>query len=176
MPCQIYVTTLLPLRVLQYHKNIASNKLVHVPVTFIEEFNETLAKDLTTLPNESRFNNHFYWKSDKVRIDMPTFEGFFQPACIGIINHVKELFKSPKVKDVKKKNPYAIRKAFPDCQVIVPQEAGLAVLRGAVVFGYNPKAIDSRIAKYTYGVKTNEEFDTEKHMESKMVWNIVRIF
>ena len=58
----------------------------------------------------------------------------------------------------------------------MPQEAGLAVLRGAVVFGYNPKAIDSRIAKYTYGVKTNEEFDTEKHMESKMVWNIVRIF
>ena len=157
-----------------------SNHLItlKVPVTFTEECAETMAKDLTTLTNESRFNNHFYWKSDKVRIDMPTFEGFFQPACIGIINHVKELFKSPKVKGVKKilmvggfsESPLlqdAIRKAFPDCQVIVPQEAGLAVLRGAVVFGYNPKAIDSRIAKYTYGVKTNEEFDTDKHMESK---------
>ena len=61
----------------------------------------------------------------------------------------------------------AIRKAFPDCQVIVPQEAGLAVLRGAVVFGYNPKAIDSRIAKYTYGVDMHTRFDPGKHLESK---------
>lgn len=35
------------------------------------------------------------------------------------------------------------------------------------MFGCNPKAIDSRIAKYTYGVATNVEFDPEIHMESK---------
>ena len=157
-----------------------SNSLItlKVPVTFTEECKDTLGEDLTTLTNKSRFKNHFFWKSDKVRIDMPTFEGFFQPACNGIINHVKELFRSPKVKDVKKilmvggfsESPLlqdAIRKAFPDCQVIVPQEAGLAVLRGAVVFGYNPKAIDSRIAKYTYGVDMHTRFDPGKHLESK---------
>ena len=149
-----------------------------VPVTFTDECEKLLGKDLTSLTNQSRFKNNFFWNDDKVRIDLLTFEGFFKPACDAIIKHVEGLFKSPKVKSVKKilmvggfsESPLlqdAIRKAFPNCQVIVPQEAGLAVLRGAVVFGYNPKAIESRIAKYTYGVETNEEFDTEKHMESK---------
>lgn len=30
----------------------------------------------------------------------------------------------------------AIRKAFPECRVVVPHEAGLAVLIGAVLFGH----------------------------------------
>ena len=149
-----------------------------VPVTFADECENTLGKDLTTLTNQSRFSNHFFWKSDKVRIDLPTFEGFFQPACDKIVKHISELFKSPNVKSVKKILMVggfsesrllqdAIRKAFPDCQVIVPQEAGLAVLRGAVVFGYNPKAIESRFAQYSYGIGTNVEFDPNKHRESK---------
>ena len=149
-----------------------------VPVTFTDECEKLLGKDLTSLTNQSRFKNNFFWNDDKVRIDLLTFEGFFKPACDAIIKHVEGLFKSPKVKSVKKilmvggfsESPLlqdAIRKAFPDCQVIVPQEAGLAVLRGAVVFGYNPKAIESRIAKYTYGLGTNVEFDPKKHIRSK---------
>ena len=157
-----------------------SNPLVSlkVPVTFGKECTGRFFEELTTLTNKSRFKNHFYWKSGKVRIDMPTFEGFFQPTCNRIINHVEKLLNSQEVIDVKtilmvggfSESPLlqdAIRKAFPDCQVIVPQEAGLAVLRGAVVFGYNPKAIDSRISRYTYGVKMNIKFDPEKHIESK---------
>ena len=149
-----------------------------VPVTFVEECEKRLGKDLTTLTNQSRFNNSFFWKSDKVRIHLSTFENFFKPACEAIIEHVGKLFKSAKVKGVKNilmvggfsESPLlqdAIRKAFKDCQVIVPQDAGLAVLRGAVVFGYNPKAIESRIARYTYGVGTSVEFDPNKHMGSK---------
>nr|XP_034311557.1 heat shock 70 kDa protein 12A [Crassostrea gigas] len=149
-----------------------------IPVTFTDECQETLNTDLTTLVNKSTYKDHIFWKTDKVRIDLPTFETFFQPACDGIVKHVKELFQSPKVKGVNKILMVGgfsesnilqdvVRRAFPNCQIIVPQEAGLAVLRGAVLFGCNPKAIDSRIAKYTYGVATNVEFDPEIHMESK---------
>lgn len=149
-----------------------------IPVTFTDECKETLKTDLTTLVNKSKYKDHIFWKTDKVRIDLPTFETFFQPACDGIVKHVRELFESPKVKDVDKILMVGgfsesnilqdvVRRAFPNCQVIVPQEAGLAVLRGAVLFGCNPKAIDSRIAKYTYGVATNVEFDPAIHMESK---------
>lgn len=31
----------------------------------------------------------------------------------------------------------AIRKAFPECRVVVPHEAGLAILKGAVLFGHS---------------------------------------
>lgn len=114
-----------------------------VPMTFIEECAETLGTDLSSLTNKSRFHNHFFWKLGKVRIDMPTLKGFFQPACDGIIDHVKELLSSPKLKNVKKilmvggfsESPLlqdAIRKAFSDRQIIVPQNVGVAVLKGTV--------------------------------------------
>lgn len=148
------------------------------PLTFMEECTKRFGTDLPTLTQKSRFNNHFRWRRDRVRIDMPTFKAFFQPACDGVINHVKELLTSPKVKNVRKilmvggfsESPLlqdAIRKAFPDCQVMVPRESGLAVLRGAAVLGYIPNIIARRVARHTYGVKMTIEFDPEKHMESK---------
>lgn len=51
-----------------------------------------------------------------------------------------------------------IKTKFPEHQVIVPQEAGLAVLKGAVIFGHDPTAIAQRILKFTYGQKTTHEF------------------
>ncbi|XP_061183230.1 heat shock 70 kDa protein 12B-like [Saccostrea echinata] len=151
-----------------------------IPATFIEECSETLGSDLTTLTNRTRYKDHLHWGSDKVRIDLPTFDSFFQPACEGIKKHLKELFQSPKVRGIKKilmvggfSESYilqeSVRKAFPDCQVIVPQEAGLAVLRGAVLFGDKPKAIESRIAKFTYGIDMSTKFDAAKHMTSKKI-------
>jgi hypothetical protein len=42
--------------------------------------------------------------------------------------------------------------------VIIPEDAGLAVLKGAVQFGFNPKVINPRISRFTYGVSTNKGF------------------
>lgn len=56
----------------------------------------------------------------------------------------------------------AIRIAFPDKIITVPEEAGLSVLKGAVLFGYDPFSISSRITRYTYGVDVVKPFDTEK--------------
>jgi hypothetical protein len=33
----------------------------------------------------------------------------------------------------------AVERAFPNHSLIIPQEAGLPVLRGAVLFGFEPK-------------------------------------
>ena len=74
---------------------------------------------------------------------MSTFEGFFQPTCDGISNHVKKRLASPVVKDVKiilmvgafSESPLlqdAIRNAFPYRQIIVPQNVGEAVQKGVV--------------------------------------------
>lgn len=50
----------------------------------------------------------------------------------------------------------AITNAFKDKKkkVIVPRDAGLAVLKGAVLFGHQPKTISARVCKYTYGIGT----------------------
>lgn len=141
-----------------------------IPTTLFQECLETLTTDLITLINKSRFKGDFILKSNYLKISLISFKRFFLPACDGTIKHIKELFQSPKVKDVNKilmvggfSESYilqeAIRNAFPDCQVIVPIEAGVAVLRGAVLFGFSPNTVNTRIAKHTYGVDMNAIFN-----------------
>lgn len=61
----------------------------------------------------------------------------------------------------------AIRKVFSNKRLVVPDEAGLAVLKGAVRFGCLPDVVKSRIMKYTYGIQTNIPFDEKKHPASR---------
>ncbi|KAL3858893.1 hypothetical protein ACJMK2_009142 [Sinanodonta woodiana] len=54
-------------------------------------------------------------------------------------------------------------------RVITPEEAGLSVLRGAVIFGRSPDVIETRVLRYTYGVYITPEFDPEVHPEEKKI-------
>lgn len=118
------------------------------PVSFTEKCYETFDTDIITLVNKSRFRDKMYWKTDKIAIHRPMFETFFQPACDEIVRHVKKLLQLSTVKDVEmilmvggfsESDIFqdVIRRAFPNCQVLSPKDAGLAVLRGAVSFGYS---------------------------------------
>lgn len=46
-------------------------------------------------------------------------------------------------------------------RVMIPMEAGLAVLKGAVVFGRQPQSISSRILRYTYGAEITPKWNAE---------------
>ena len=54
-------------------------------------------------------------------------------------------------------------------QVLVPRRPQISVVRGACLYGLNPRSITSRIAKKTYGINTLTTFDPEIHPESKKV-------
>jgi hypothetical protein len=53
--------------------------------------------------------------------------------------------------------------------VLVPRRPQVSVIRGACMFGLNPRSITSRISKMTYGINTLTTFDPEKHPEEKKV-------
>lgn len=55
-------------------------------------------------------------------------------------------------------------------QVLVPRRPQISVIRGACMFGLNPRSITSRIAKRTYGINTLTTFDPDKHPEEKKVF------
>ena len=54
-------------------------------------------------------------------------------------------------------------------QILVPRRPQVSVIRGACLFGLNPRSITSRIAKKTYGINTLTTFDPERHPEEKKV-------
>ncbi|OZJ04227.1 hypothetical protein BZG36_02962 [Bifiguratus adelaidae] len=44
-------------------------------------------------------------------------------------------------------------------QILTPPRAGMAVVRGAVLFGLNPRVVTSRISRRTYGINAGLPFD-----------------
>jgi len=54
-------------------------------------------------------------------------------------------------------------------QVLVPKRPQVSVIRGASMFGLNPRSINSRISKKTYGINTLTSFDPLKHSNDKKV-------
>lgn len=58
---------------------------------------------------------------------------------------------------------------FPDHRLVIPEEAGIAVLKGAVLYGHDPSIISSRVTRFTYGVSGIVPFEQGKHSETKKI-------
>ena len=50
-----------------------------------------------------------------------------------------------------------------ETKILIPQNAELAILIGAVLYGENPNHIICRISRRTYGIATHADFDPENH-------------
>ncbi|WAR26407.1 HS12A-like protein [Mya arenaria] len=119
---------------------------------------------------------------DKLRVDPDIVRTWFDDPIDNIIGHVKSLLKKPKLSEVYTivlvggfgESTYVqerLRADITDKRLIVPAEAGLAVLKGAVRFGHSPIIIASRVLKYTYGVSVNSYYDDKIHSEEKKYLN-----
>lgn len=159
-------------------KTSSRNITIKMPVTLKNYCKKIHNKDIQVVTSEASCGEGFTWNLDKLRISSKRLSDMFSEVCDDIVNHVRKLLKSPKAKGTKtilmvggfSESQFLqgkIGKSFPDLDVIVPNEAGLAVLKGAVLFGHEPNEISVRVARLTYGVCTCEEFDTERHPLSK---------
>lgn len=117
---------------------------------------------------------------DKLRVQPGQIKKLFVETCDQIVSHLREIFNERGVSGTdtilmvggfseSKMLQEAVKDGFPDKKIIVPAEAGLAVLKGAVIFGHSPKAIASRVARFTYGIKINVPFQQGVHPYSKKI-------
>lgn len=153
---------------------------IKVPVTISQSYLEESGESIKDAIEGSNYKGKIQWISDKMRIDATLFKNLFKPCSDKIVAHIKELLQKP---DVQGTNIFlmvggfsesamlqdAIMKNFPKCKVIIPDEAGLCVLKGAVIFGHKPVAITSRMSKYTYGINISPPFDPAIHREDHRV-------
>ena len=120
-------------------------------------------------------------------IDLPPalMISFFKPLFDNIIKKVAELLSQAKEKEGYSakfifmvggfsESPFLkseIKKKFEsqEITVLAPKRPQVSVIRGAVMFGLNPRLITSRIAKMTYGINTLTTFNPERHPENKKV-------
>ncbi|CAC5406609.1 unnamed protein product [Mytilus coruscus] len=131
-------------------------------------------KDLQYLLETSSYSKDIKLVHDKIRINVEFFKELFKPSIDGVTSLVKEIFRNKSLKDVThlllvggfsecQLIQDAVRQEFPQKRVIIPEEAGLSVLKGAVLFGHKPNYIQSRVVPCSYGVKTNVPWHEQKY-------------
>jgi len=54
-------------------------------------------------------------------------------------------------------------------RIIVPPEPELAMMKGAVMFGHQPRSIFQRVIRYTYGLRKAKLFNPDVHPDDRMV-------
>jgi len=139
---------------------------------------ETITKKIER-PN---LNDDVKLQRDKLRVSPDIVRSWFQYSIDKTVGHITGILAEPLMKDV---NTILLVGGFAECKlmqealtkaagrrtVVVPDEAGLAVLKGAVLLGHQPRLVSSRCVKYTYGYRICDLFDPSKHPLEKMVVN-----
>ncbi|KAK3099979.1 hypothetical protein FSP39_012866 [Pinctada imbricata] len=137
-------------------------------------------KGMETAISQSKHAETVTFEKGKFKWKNKDFAKFFDETTKHILDHIEELFQDNDVKDVKtilmvggfsecKLVQAAIKSKFKNKKVVVPEDCGLAVLKGAVYFGHVPDAISRRAARYTYGIQSWPEWNSTKHPEGKRV-------
>ena len=137
-----------------------------------KKFKGTIAEYI----EHTMYSHSVHAVSDKVRFKNDFIKECFTKSVEKIINHLKMLFSSKKLRGKSigtilmvggfSQSPVLydrIKSAFPNMEVICPQDAVLAIVKGAVMFGNNPRLIQERISPRTYGIHVYERFDSTQH-------------
>ena len=143
---------------------------------FIEENDEG---NLTSKIDEMNLKDDVKIQRDKLRVSADVARGWFKEPIDSTTEHINAILSEPEMTDV---STVLLVGGFAECHLVqeaiknvvgnrtvfIPEEAGLAVLNGAVTFGHQPRIVASRCVRYTYGYKKKAPFDESKHPHEKM--------
>lgn len=150
-----------------------------VPTALADLVKEISGQPFSETIQKSKYASTVKLLGDKLRVDAKVAKSFFEPSVNSIVSHLRSLLKESVNKGVEailmvggfSESPMlqdTVRNSFPNLRIIVPDEAGLAVLKGAVIFGHSPATISQRVSKFTYGTDVSKLFDPSKHPFERM--------
>jgi hypothetical protein len=154
---------------------------ISLPFVFIDYFKKHKNSSIESAVKKFG-NSNVKWSSQgMLRIAPETMNELFAPVLKQIIQHIRVLLSTQTVSAVTylflvggfAESPLlqaAIRGAFgSQMRIIIPQDVGLTILKGAVLFGLDPTVVRVRRAAMTYGVGVLNRYVVGKHPKSKLV-------
>ncbi|XP_062615746.1 heat shock 70 kDa protein 12A-like [Saccostrea cucullata] len=152
-----------------------------IPIAINELYQEMKGTSIrNSTSGGNKYGSRIAWIGDKLRVDSEIAKDLFKVTCASIVEHVYMIFQQEEVDNTEtilmvggfSESPMlrsAVKERFPEKRVIIPQEAGLSVLKGAVIFGFNTTVIASRICRYTYGISVYDDFRSGVDPEDKLI-------
>ena len=157
-----------------------SNPLnMSLPFSFIDLYLKVTGKNVETAIKNFGDPDVKWSSQGMLRLGPAAMNKLFSPIVNKIVEHVKEMLAKPDLFGVNflfLVGGFAesallqseIRQHFGDrLRVIIPQDPGLAILKGAVMFGLDPTIVRVRRSALTYGVGVLNAFEEGKHPPEK---------
>lgn len=127
---------------------------IKLPMSLVVTFEEEMGEKMKEVVQQTQFYNanKMTFQVDKLKMEADLFKWLFRQPINMLVEHLQQLMATENLSDVStllmvggfSESPImqdAIMKAFPAKRVIVPVDAGLAVLKGAVLFGHQSNTI-----------------------------------
>lgn len=126
------------------------NVVITLPVSLIDLVRQEY-RGFEIAIEQSRYKEIVMYTRQKLHMPPDTFRCLFEPSIRAIIKHVAEMQKNPVVEDI---NIFVMVGGFVECElvqdamysyfgksktILIPEEARNAVMRGAVLFAFQPK-------------------------------------
>lgn len=153
---------------------------VRLPNSFIGKFPSHTGWDINTVIQQHYSLNEIkVLRNEYLCLEPRIMRQLFNPVLDDVIAHLSKLFAKPELSGVKYiflVGGFAdsailqerIKNHFGNTyRILVPQNASLAVVQGAVMFGQKPDLFESRIMTTTYGIRIHTLFLDGLHPESK---------
>ncbi|XP_062593072.1 heat shock 70 kDa protein 12A-like [Saccostrea cucullata] len=151
---------------------------VTVPLSLLTFVQDNLNSTISESTKKSEDNKDIKWRREKMQMPLSIYKRLFDSVTLQIAQQVERIMISECNRGTDlilmvggfsecELLQKGIKESFPRCKIVTPPDAGLSVLKGAVLYGHDPSIIQARAAKYTYGVAINKPFDTKIHPESK---------
>ncbi|XP_033854733.2 heat shock 70 kDa protein 12A-like isoform X1 [Acipenser ruthenus] len=118
------------------------------------------------------------WSDGSIKITYNKLKTLFKSSVNHIVKAIKPILSTPEISIdyILLVGGYAssrllrdeIRKKFSSrCRVLCPYDSQLAIAKGAILFGNDPKIIASRVSALTYGIAIGRPFDPSVHDHRK---------
>lgn len=157
----IWLMRILEIKKKQVDYNTQTMTLIGVPIALFEILEEHTGCNISEIFSMSPYSTSVSYMRDKLRFDANLLRSFFRSSLHDIISHLRGILEDPVCQDllgIVVVGGYAdsrlvidsLKDAFPGRRIIVPMEAGLAVAKGAVLYGHDPDVICSRVSLYIW--------------------------
>ncbi|XP_029110319.1 heat shock 70 kDa protein 12B isoform X1 [Scleropages formosus] len=154
---------------------------ISLPFSFIDFYKRHCGQSVETALRRSNMNIVKWSSQGMLRLTPEAMNELFQPTINNIVKHIEELMKKQEVQGVRflflvggfAESPMlqqAVQGALGrSCRIIIPQDVGLTILKGAVLFGLDPTVVRVRRCPLTYGVGVLNRFVAGRHPRDKLL-------
>ncbi|WAR11815.1 HS12B-like protein, partial [Mya arenaria] len=151
-----------------------------LPIALRSIHDETAEQTIEQTLEQMKLTDEVAFRKDKLRVSARIVMSWFSESIKKTTQHMINLLSERKMKKVStillvggygecKLVHDSVKREIGNKNIIIPQDAGLAVLKGAVRFGHLPGLVTSRVVKYTYGFDFKADFDASKHPIQKKI-------